>query len=283
MIHVERTQPGPAVLSAADGAGLAEPAEALAFFAVAANANASYDKFKVYKDDSVKTALYAMFHGKCAYCEFMYIGGMPVDIEHFRPKGAVIVDGKMRKPGYYWLAAKWENLLPSCIDCNRKREQELQDGTSGQAGKANHFPVRDEKKRATKPGDERKEKTLLLDPCVDEPAEHLEFRNDGWVVPRVKSGKASPAGAASIEVFGLARVGLVQMRAAQAKIIEKDLERLRRQLRLIEKYPDDPDIQTELLEVRNSLRTARAPQTPYSAMARQIIQPALRALGIQLE
>jgi uncharacterized protein (TIGR02646 family) len=83
----------------------------------------------VYKDGAVKAALDAMFHGKCAYCEFMYIGGMPVDIEHFRPKGAVIVGGKMRKPGYYWLAAKWENLLPSCIDCNRKRDQELQDGT----------------------------------------------------------------------------------------------------------------------------------------------------------
>ena len=77
--------------------------------------------FTRYKHDTVKEALEALFHGKCAYCESDYAGTQPVDIEHYRPKGEV--EGVPDHPGYWWLAAEWENLLPSCIDCNRKRRQ----------------------------------------------------------------------------------------------------------------------------------------------------------------
>jgi uncharacterized protein (TIGR02646 family) len=281
MIHVRRTQPGPDVLQKNGSAGKNEIAAAIAFFRKRANRDQTYD-FKAYKLDEVKAALHAMFHGKCAYCESQYIATAPVDVEHFRPKGAVIVDGKLRKPAYYWLAAEWENLLPSCIDCNRKREQELQDGATGSVGKANFFPLADEKTRAKKPGDEAKEKVLLLDPCKDEPSEHLEFRVDGWVIPRVKRGKTSPRGDASIQVFGLARAGLVLTRAERAKVIEKDLETLRRQIRLLDRYPNDPDIATELQAARDSLLAAMEPKAPYSAMARQIIEPVLRELEITL-
>jgi uncharacterized protein (TIGR02646 family) len=281
MIYVERPLPGPAVLSDEGGAGKLEIADAIAFFRKRANRDKTYE-FKAYKLDEVKAALHAMFNGKCAYCESKYIATAPVDVEHFRPKGAVIVRGKLRKPAYYWLAANWENLLPSCIDCNRKREQELQDGTSGAVGKANFFPLQDEKTRAKKPGDEKDEKYLLLDPCHDEPADHLVFRIDGWVVPRVHQGEASPRGDASIQVFGLARAGLVTTRAERAKLIEKDLETLRRQIRLLDRYPNDPDIEAEFATARDSLHAAMDPKAVYSKMARQIIEPALRELGIPI-
>lgn len=281
MIYVKRIRPGPDVLRKDGSAGKSELEAAIAFFTKRANREKAYD-FKAYKLDEVKAALHAMFHGKCAYCESQYIATAPVDVEHFRPKGAVIVDGKLHKPAYYWLAAEWENLLPSCIDCNRKREQDLQDGATGSVGKANFFPLADEKTRAKKPGDEAMEKVLLLDPCKDEPSAHLEFRIDGWVVPRVKRGKASPRGDTSIQVFGLARAGLVLTRAERAKVIEKDLETLRRQIRLLDRYPNDPDIAAELQAARDSLLAAMEPTAPYSAMARQIIEPVLQELGITI-
>ena len=45
--------------------------------------------FSVYKHAEVKAALEKLFHGKCAYCESFYSAQAPVDVEHFRPKGAV--------------------------------------------------------------------------------------------------------------------------------------------------------------------------------------------------
>ena len=78
-------------------------------------------EFHAYKADEVKRRLEDLFHGKCAYCESFYAAQAPVDIEHYRPKGAVEDDPD--HPGYWWLAMAWENLLPSCIDCNRRRRQ----------------------------------------------------------------------------------------------------------------------------------------------------------------
>ena len=43
-------------------------------------------------------------------------------MEHYRPKARVSTE-QGDKPGYYWLAARWENLLPSCTDCNSPRKQ----------------------------------------------------------------------------------------------------------------------------------------------------------------
>ena len=79
--------------------------------------------FKVYGHQQIKDALAALFFNKCAYCETPYAATQPVDVEHFRPKGEVAEDKE--HPGYYWLAASWENLFPSCIDFNRERTQQL--------------------------------------------------------------------------------------------------------------------------------------------------------------
>src|SRR5215468_8122036 len=89
-----------------------------------------------FKDDFYKrymVYLNRLFRNKCAYCEEK-LSGQPGDVEHFRPKGRVC-DATFRQvfidhprwgrniahPGYYWLAYDWDNLLPSCADCNRFR------------------------------------------------------------------------------------------------------------------------------------------------------------------
>lgn len=156
------------------------------------DAAAAFD-FSRYKEATVKTALEKLFHGKCAYCESFYAGVHPVDVEHYRPKGEV--SGVRDHRGYWWLAMDWHNLLPSCIDCNRRRMQKLpQPSAEGRptflengdfdrsksvlAGKESIFPLAG-KHRAQKPKDDLEaEERLLIDPTRDDPDAHLVFHVD---------------------------------------------------------------------------------------------------------
>jgi hypothetical protein len=153
--------------------------------------------FGAYKGDDVRHALEALFHGKCAYCETRYDVGAPVDIEHFRPKGEVADLPGHR--GYWWLAAEWANLLPSCIDCNRRRYQPTPETLISQTGilerqrqrgfrsiltgKDSCFPVSGTRMAAEPPAGQvanaiTMERALLLNPCTDVPSEHLQFHID---------------------------------------------------------------------------------------------------------
>ena len=68
------------------------------------DANAKFT-FKAYKNKTVRKALNGAFHFKCAYCEAFFGATQPVAVEHYRPKSAVVgANGKLKKPGYYWLA-----------------------------------------------------------------------------------------------------------------------------------------------------------------------------------
>jgi hypothetical protein len=143
MIHIDRSRvPVPPSLL---DAGVKERERATAFYADPGNQSNSFP-FKAYKADDVVAALEQLFRGKCAYCESSYAQTQPADIEHFRPKGAVMIERPgerphRRKPGYYWLAAEWDNLLPSCIDCNRARTQDFPDDDLRLVrGKENRFP-----------------------------------------------------------------------------------------------------------------------------------------------
>ncbi len=255
---------------------VAEREAVLAFYADW-DGEAKYDGFRAYKALDVRAGLEKAFGLKCAYCETYYGATQPVAIEHFRPKGEVVVDGKRVPPGYYWLASEWTNLLPSCTDCNSPRRQDLPTGAET-AGKANAFPLSSEKSRAKKPGDENKESRLLLHPYLDEPEKHLDFVwgtgsvDDGWVRPaRSPSGRASTKGRVTIEVCALQRRGLVAARRARLLELVAHLESVVEAHDNVARHPDDP----ELLEQydRRLADTARLvdDHAPYSAMARQVV------------
>jgi uncharacterized protein (TIGR02646 family) len=183
-------------------------------------------EFKAYKEDDVVKALRAMFNKKCSYCEFNYAAGGSEDVEHFRPKGGVIINGKLAQPGYYWLAAAWRNLLPSCIDCNRKRTKEFTDGATRVSGKANLFPVADESRRWRSHRAKNREDPLLLNPCDDDPEQHLEFLHKGLVRPALDAGGTpSRKGKASIEVYGLTRQDLVEQREKKQTRVRAAIQR----------------------------------------------------------
>jgi uncharacterized protein (TIGR02646 family) len=268
LIHVIR-EAAPAILTDPDGPGFRERDRAIAFYAVAANSQLPFD-YQIYKSDAVRRALLSLFRGKCAYCESRFAAMHPVDVEHFRPKGGVAIYGKRVKPGYYWLATTWTNLLPSCIDCNRARKQDIEGGDPKLGGKENQFPLADESKRAKKPGDEVAETHLLLDPCHDDPASHLEFRDDGFVVE-----KTSARGKASIEVYALWRSELVFDRLARVHLIRRDIVRTQRAIRILDRFPEDPDTREQVRDLLDGLIGYMSSDQPFSALARTLIQPFL--------
>lgn len=240
--------------------GQTELERAQAHYADPYDPKAGSYEFKVYKAAEVKQRLDELFFGKCAYCETFYASSAPVDIEHYRPKAAV--EGEPDHRGYWWLAMAWENLLPSCIDCNRRRKQPTpQPGANLTAldqtarfsaskivltGKKDLFPLAATGVRAAGRGANLDaEQALLLNPCEDDPADHLVHHVDraplvGLVLPKGPGAGALPVaapapvdvadaaaqlglsvrGAVSIQVYGLNRLGLVQDRTRVLRRLE---------------------------------------------------------------
>lgn len=257
--------PGPSSLLTPGRAGAKELTRAITHY-IPRDAKAF--NFQSYKGDDVRHCLETLFHGKCAYCESRYDISGPVDIEHFRPKAGI--DNVPGHRGYWWLAGEWTNLLPSCLDCNRRRYQPtpeefaslsgvLEANKKGFAsiktGKETCFPIADKGVRMQdRPMPEvansalEAELALLLDPCRDDPGEHLRFhidrdaplgiiypvRNDGLRLPilpeasnevgdvenAARRAGISVRGAVSIQIYGLNRLALIQERTRLLRRLE---------------------------------------------------------------
>ncbi|MNK09813.1 hypothetical protein D3C87_277930 [compost metagenome] len=160
----------------------------------------------------VKEELFRLFHEKCAYCESSLRG--QGDIECFRPKGGARgFDTNTYAPKHYWwLAYEWENLLPACQLCNLKYKRD-------------YFPLENENLRCRigAVGEELlQEQALLINPCLDDPEEHLVFEASGLV------RELSKKGAVTIKLLGLNRNSLAidrKMAADSVKNRLKDLQK----------------------------------------------------------
>jgi uncharacterized protein (TIGR02646 family) len=163
MIRVLRPVAPPQVL-VTDGAAKAQQHCA----EYAANVREFTFDAKIYGHADVKQMLVNMHHGKCCYCESKVRHTGPGTIDHYRPKAASQQQEgtPFIRPGYYWLAYDWENLLFSCTTCN-------------QSHKRNLFPLRDNAQRAQShlhPLDQ--EEPLLIDPSRENPADFISFREE---------------------------------------------------------------------------------------------------------
>lgn len=148
---------------------------------------------------ALRAKLSQTFENKCCYCESALGVSAEGEIELFRPKGPVQgQDGRSQEPIYGQLAADWRNLYLSCPTCNRN--------------KANRFPVDGERAAPGATYDEvvSTEQAFLLDPCRDNPDQHLVFLPDGTVAGRTARGRTT------VEVLALNRVALVNARRAAA-------------------------------------------------------------------
>lgn len=229
-----------------------------------------------YRERSVKNELNSIFVSKCAYCESRYEHVTPMDVEHYRPKSAVLGDdGKLHRPGYYWLGAEWTNLLPSCVSCNRVRTLKVWDSRQNLvetlAGKGNKFPVKKGTKRASKPSRVRYERPLLLDPTRDDPAKHLEFTDEGFVRPRLgPTERNTPKGETTIEVMALSRATLVEERKAGIKHLMAPMKTIVRSKVRLQRDPNDTGSQDDLNDAERDLKLFFAPDKAYLALCRQL-------------
>lgn len=278
------------------GAGPLETERALRHF-TAAQTDGQFE-FEVYGHKTVREALTLLFRGKCAYCESRFDATQPVDVEHWRPKADVEEDvtqtdarGRTRTVrrklgrGYYWLAARWENLLPSCIDCNRVRTHRiLPTGEERAIGKGNLFPLDASCVRATCQGEEANEVPLLLNPYLDDPTELLELGDEGELQPRnTQGGAPDPRAIASIQVYALNRPGLVLARRQLLYEMEQHMHVIRQLVQVLTEplRPEVEDLILDLIDYETrALHAFADPERPYSLCAARALHRFEEEMGL---
>ncbi|MBO6515435.1 MAG: AAA family ATPase [Bacteroidia bacterium] len=156
-------------------------------------------------NEAILRDLDVVFNGKCAYCETkVYVSQFEkhnpeleilTSFDRFRPPyGARDFERGFDPDHYWWLAHEWENMYLACPAC--------------MDNKATWFPLEGERGKPTSPHVllKRIEYNLLIDPCDENPDEHLRFDLNGEVVPTSNKGDAT------ITVLDLNRFSLVNDR-----------------------------------------------------------------------
>jgi hypothetical protein len=212
----------------------------------------------IYADSSVKEALISMKHVKCCFCESKITHISYGDVEHYRPKAGYKQDESepLQKPGYYWLAYEWDNLLLSCTLCNQQYKKNL-------------FPLLAPEKRARNHHDDIAiEQPLLINPTHINPQDCIGFHEE---VPYAIDD--NPYGKTTIAVFGLDK--RVKLNEERRTI----LDRIRITIDLIKianKQSDNSELQTLAEEAKLFLENAILPKAEYSAMATAYIDENLQ-------
>lgn len=270
--------PCPVNLDGPQSSGFEERLKAIAHFTNVVPSQTKF-AFMQYKADPVKRQLSTDYRQKCAYCESNVSHVTHADIDHFRPKSAYRdVSGEDVKPGYFWLASDWENLFLSCHLCNRPTWQALATGGRSKVGKGTHFPLLDESKRATGPGTETTEDPLLLNPDHADVETHLEFLEDGVVVPAILNLSESIKGQRSIDVYGLQRVELVRSRGDHLRGVKATIVRYKRERQAYFASPTDSGVRERLMEAMQEIREYLCCRKQYLSMTRQHITRECREL-----
>lgn len=180
----------------------------------------------IYSSGEVKGSLRYFQNNKCCYCEKSLVD-IFVDVEHFRPKTGIKINGQrtLRRPGYFWLAYSWDNLLLACEFCNRVH-------------KKNYFPLESESDRASVTHrDTVGEVPLLINPAHEDPETHIGFRDE---YPFAIGG--SVKGKMTIELVGLDRETLNEKRRSHLVLVHA-LYRIAQQ---VPPWPETPDARVQL-------------------------------------
>lgn len=211
----------------------------------------SFDS-SIYGHDLVKAKLRNTQFGKCAFCESNVTHIDYGDVEHFRPKGGYCQnnDSDIQKPGYYWLAYDWNNLIFSCTLCNRRYKKNL-------------FPLRNPEIRALNHNQTAKlksEKPFFVNPATENPKFLIHFDN-----ATAKGIDRNYRGKKTIDCLGLNRQGdegiseLYEMRLSHFNLVEMTY--------FIAKSSPSAHLSEERIEkAKNLMASYRNPKSQYSAM-----------------
>lgn len=201
----------------------------------------------IYGHAEVKEALKDLQAGKCCFCEAKITHISHGDVEHFRPKAGWVQDKeKLNRPGYYWLAYDWQNLLLCCEICNRRHKRNL-------------FPLLNADSRAgSHHQDIKNENPVFIHPVLDDPGLFIAFKEE---IPVAING--NERGRKTIEQLGLDREELNEHRREKLNPI-KELYGLAKDL-----PPSDPDSRDRAKDIILRYRQkAEQDGTEYASMLR---------------
>ena len=208
----------------------------------------------IYADASVKATLLDVHNGKCCYCEKKYIPAN-LHIEHFRPKKGVRQRRNQSdiRPGYFWLAYAWKNLLLACHQCNSVYKKTLfplaNPRIRTRAAMSHHYDI-------------KKEEPLFIDPSSTDPRKHIRFRGASPVA-------LSQLGRTTIREIGLRNSPIVKEgRISRLNYLETFVE-------IIEAHKSDPantKLRKLAVKARRVLTAATRPEAEYSSMAQDYLK-----------
>jgi len=239
-----------------------------------------------YSETDVKDALIELFKGKCAYCESRFLHVYSGDVEHFRPKGEIEEAAPNKKPGYYWLAAEWTNLLLSCRNCNQKLKHQIFGKVQKETmGKMNQFPLDNgfkhiqSHKTYTKKIKDEEQNRLLINPCIEKPENYFKYESAGVIKPKVTAGKDFHMAETSITVYVLQRMPLVQAREKVHIEISAQMQRVLEAVKNLDASMTTPALNSmrvvfDKILKREIVRLKKFTNDDeeYAGMARQIIK-----------
>lgn len=240
MIRIHRPQQAPEILLSRGPAARERLREAVE----RGDENLSFSE--IYRDSAVKQALRQAQREKCCFCEALI--GNEGDVEHFRPKAAVrqSATAPLEKPGYWWLAYSWDNLLLCCTHCNQREKKSL-------------FPLANPHRRAQAPDDSlTDEEPLFLDPSHVDPREHITF-------DRYEPRGLTEKGRITIEALGLDNPerGMYLRRQERWQHIQECQEKLKWR----EELESTPAGHAIALLLEKWLHAWQQPTAEFSAMA----------------
>jgi uncharacterized protein (TIGR02646 family) len=207
------------------------------------NGTKAFTFTNAYKTDDVKNGLLAVQFNKCCFCEAKFVNDY-FHVEHFRPKGRVdpYPTGPYSYPGYYWLAYEWSNLF-------------LAKGKTNVSFKKNYFPLSGRVTRNRTHLETKIETSLLIDPGIEDPRDHIRFKKEE-IVGRTTRGKKN------ITFLDLRNPQIDEARRTKYVLLN-DLKTAIELLISGGADVNDPSVQGLI----NTLRYAITPEAEFSSMA----------------
>ncbi|MDD3253813.1 MAG: hypothetical protein PHV18_14795 [Lachnospiraceae bacterium] len=185
----------------------------------------------VWRKDYITEPLFNMSHGKCCYCETVLgTQARPMNVEHFHCKEA-----------YPNEVVTWDNLLPSCGQCN--------------SNKGKHDTIKD---------------GLIINPTIDNPKEYLYLK---YFMIKSKDNQLGSIGRRTVELLDLNnRERLVNPRILIADTMRQKLENIHEKAVDLAGRQDGKQYnRTKIVNgIRDILRMAQ-PDAEYSAFMSTII------------